>query len=95
MKDEIEDIGYDNTHLELLILLDFMVRLREKGFECSLDYFYPGLWLITDAKEDDLKEIKEEIINEFHKFNIDVSEYAGRIRSMAMSLEMLNSLKQV
>ncbi|AWR94003.1 hypothetical protein [Acidianus brierleyi] len=90
MNDEIEDIGYDNAHLELLILLDIIKRIKN----VRPDYFL-GLWLNSNVNSQDRANLENEIIRKYNYLaNRNTKKYVKRVINLIISFDnIINYIK--
>ncbi|BAB65083.1 hypothetical protein [Sulfurisphaera tokodaii] len=88
LKEEIEEVGFDNAHLELLLLLDFIGRLRDKGYSVDLKVTYLGIIIDSNAPPEIRKEIRNSVVEDYKRFyNTDVRSFADSLYGMILSLE--------
>ncbi|AWR98599.1 hypothetical protein [Metallosphaera hakonensis] len=92
LKMEIEEVGFNNAHLELLLLLDFIARLRTKGYSADLKATYMGLIIDSNAPPDIQREIKVEMIEDYERlYKTDIRSFVEPIYGMIMSLKDFES----
>ncbi|BDB99585.1 hypothetical protein [Saccharolobus caldissimus] len=66
MRKSVSDNGLDEAHLDLLILLEFILRLRREGYYARLSYFYGELILDTNA--DFSTRLRDEVVDEYKSY---------------------------
>ncbi len=83
MGDEIEDIGYDNAHLELLILLDIIQKLEKYNVK---PYYSLGLWLYSNISKEERINLEKEIIEKYsYATGKNIKKFVQRISPSIIS----------
>ena len=60
LREKINGEGFDKAHLELLILLEFALKLRNEGYHVELNDFYGDLLLDTNANFEEQMKIRDQ-----------------------------------
>ena len=90
LREKINGEGFDKAHLELLILLEFALKLRNEGYHVELNDFYGDLLLDTNASFEEQMKIRDQIIEEYKKkYNVDVSAEVGDVFGMIDSVDRI------
>lgn len=90
LREKINGEGFDRAHLELLILLEFALKLRNKGYHVKLDEFYGDLLLDTNASFEEQIKVRDQIIEEYKReYNVDVSTEVGDVFGMVDSVDKI------
>ena len=90
LREKINGEGFDKAHLELLILLEFALKLRNEGYHVELNDFYGDLLLDTNASFEEQMKIRDQIIEEYKKkYDVDVSAEVGDVFGMVDSVDKI------
>lgn len=89
MRKSVSENGLEEAHLDLVMLLEFALRLRKEGYHARLAYFYGELLLDTDADFLARLKIRDKIVDEYKSYGIDVSKEADYVFGIIDSKEGL------
>lgn len=89
MRKSVSENGLEEAHLDLVILLEFILRLRREGYYAKLSYFYGELLLDTNADFSARLKIRDKIVDEYKGYGIDVSKGADYVFGIADAVKGL------